>query len=94
MGMLEALCTGVLAEPWLLLLVLALGSYFVLVHRPRAAAGRRALLQGAATVRAAIRTHSPHAPPLHASLRPPPQGRHASVSVPAPCADPPRPRPF
>ena len=41
MGMLEALRTRVLAEPWLLLLVLALGSYFVLVHRPRAAAKQK-----------------------------------------------------
>jgi hypothetical protein len=40
--MLEVLRTRVLAEPWLLLLVLALGSYFVLVHRPRAAAKQKA----------------------------------------------------
>ena len=42
MGMLDALRTRVLAEPWVLLLVLALGSYFVLVHRPRAAANHKA----------------------------------------------------
>jgi hypothetical protein len=43
MGMLGALRTHMLAaEPWVLLLVLALGSYFVLVRRPRAAAVHKA----------------------------------------------------
>ena len=66
-----------------------------------AAAGgdqKRALLQGAATVRmhdiCTIRTQSPHARPLHASLRPPPIRSGAGappVSAPAPCADPPPP---
>jgi tricorn protease-like protein len=42
--MLDALRTRVLAEPWLQLLVLALGSYFVFVHRPRAAAAKQKAL--------------------------------------------------
>ena len=54
MGMLEALHTGVLAEPWLLLLVLALGSYFVLVHRPRAAGTQKAVVEKEAAKQKAV----------------------------------------
>ena len=45
MGMLEVLRTRVLAEPWLLLLMLALGGYFVLIHRPRAAGKQKAVVE-------------------------------------------------
>jgi hypothetical protein len=56
-----------------------------------AAAGgdqKRALLQSAATVRAAIAARMA----LYAYLRPSLQGRHASVSALAPCADLPHPQ--